>query len=130
MEKIKQYGLYILIGLFILALISSGVLGYLYGTEKSANKSLREEKKTYQENMATKDSLIGLKERRVVFLTDSFGRLMRDANAENAKADRRIIIVKEDEDEMHEEIDAVHYVAGDSLVRLFNRHADSYEPPR
>lgn len=130
MEKSKKYALYITIGLFVVTLISTGVLGYMWGTSRAENKSLREEKKAYKRGIVERDSIIELKEKRVVLLQDSFTRLVKDAVAENVRADSRLTVIKEDEDEMRKEVDDVHSLSDDSLTRLFNRLADGYEPPR
>ena len=130
MEKIKRYVVPILAGLLVLALITAGVMGFMWGKSSAETRSLKEEKSRYKAGLAERDSIIDAREERVVLLQDSFTRLVKDAVAENARADRRIFVIKEDEDEMHKEINSVYAVSDDSLVRLFNRLADSYEPPR
>lgn len=123
----KRLGIALAI-LLAISLIGVGVLGYMWGHTNAEVRSLKEEKKQYLTRQATRDSLIAVYETEIIVLTDSMNTLYSDGLTINTRADNRLVRVNKDKDKMHEEIRNVNNLTADSLLRLFNREADDYQP--
>ena len=128
MEKIKKYAVITLTVFLVLALITAGVMGFMWGKASAENRDLKEAKKEYLASKAEQDSLIQASQERVEILTDSVSILTEEAEAINRIADSRLYNVRKSNKDLYEEIRSVNNLSTDSQLRLFAKQSREYKP--
>ncbi len=128
MANLNKYVLYVIIGALVLALLSAGIFGYMWGKERAETKSLREEKREYLEVKHEQDSIVKEMQDRIIFVTDSMNTLVKEGVAIDKTTDKSRVFVKEDKKKMHEEINSVPDLSVADQLKLFARQSEEYKP--
>ncbi len=130
MEKVKKYIIPTLAVLLVLALITAGVFGFMWGRSSADNQLLRNEKKAYLQIKHDQDSVITAAQGHIVVLTDSINDLVKDAVAVNDGTNRVKVVIKEDKQKMNEKISTVPTLSVGDQLKLFAKQSEAYQPPR
>lgn len=128
MENLKKYGIYIAIGLLITALIFATVFGYLWGTQRAENKTLREEKKEYLRIKREQDSIVKVTLKRVDFVIDSMNRLHNEGVEVDKTTESSRRFVDNDKKKEREEISNIPSLSVGEQLKLFSRNGNEYKP--
>lgn len=126
--EVKKYVVITVLVLLTLALITAGVFGYMWGKSSAEVKTLKDEKKRYELITYEQDSVITVEKEAKTVLLNSIKFLVENAVEENDGTGHARVIVIHDKEVMNEKVKRVPNLPADSIVKLFNREADSYKP--
>lgn len=129
MDKVKQYGFWIVLSVAIAALITAGICGYMWGRTVGENRDLKKEKKAYERIKHEQDSIIREWQERIVIVVDSMNNLAKDGVAINRSTDKSREFIRNSQKKENEEINNIPNLSVGDQLKLFSRNSDEYKSP-